>query len=159
MRQSAHDDYDLMRDTHTHINTVFNYMRRATGLLMARAVSHDASKLQEPEKSVLDEFTLKLRNTTYGSDEYKQNLKGMGVGLQHHYENNPHHPEHFANGIVGMSLLDLLEMLCDWKAASLRHLDGDILQSIELNQARYHYSDELKSFLINTIKEMDMISN
>jgi len=58
------NDYDSMRDTHKHINTVFNYMRRATGLLMARAVSHDAGKLQEPEKSVLDEFTPKLQNTT-----------------------------------------------------------------------------------------------
>jgi len=80
----------------------------------------------------------------------------MGVGLQHHYENNSHHPEHFVNGITGMSLLDLLEMLCDWKAASLRHTDGDILRSIELNQARYHYSNELKSFLINTVREMKM---
>jgi hypothetical protein len=54
-------------------------------------------------------------------------------------------------GIRGMSLVDLTEMLCDWKAATLRHDDGDIRRSIEINQERFGYSDELKQILINTL--------
>lgn len=54
-------------------------------------------------------------------------------------------------GIRGMSLLDVLEMLCDWKAATLRHKDGDILRSIEHNQKRFGYSDDLKQILLNTL--------
>jgi len=54
-------------------------------------------------------------------------------------------------GLHGMSLLDLLEMLCDWKAATLRHNDGDIRKSIEINQRRFGYSDELKQILLNTL--------
>jgi len=58
-------------------------------------------------------------------------------------------------GLNGMSLLDLVEMLCDWKAATMRHNDGDILRSVEINQKRFGYSDELKSILLNTIRELD----
>lgn len=151
------ESYDSMTDTHKHINVVYNYMSQAINILIGRAVKHDQSKLYEPEKGVLDEFTPKLKDVTYGSDEYKKNLEGMGEGLKHHYANNSHHPEYYSNGITDMSLLDLLEMLCDWKAASLRHKDSDILKSIELNQKRYNYSNELKSFLINTVQEMDLI--
>ena len=54
-------------------------------------------------------------------------------------------------GIRGMNLLDLVEMICDWKAATMRHADGDILRSIEINQKRFGYSDELKQILLNTV--------
>lgn len=50
-----------------------------------------------------------------------------------------------------MSKIDLLEMLCDWKAATLRHNDGDIRKSVEINQERFGYSDELKQILLNTL--------
>jgi hypothetical protein len=49
-----------------------------------------------------------------------------------------------------MNLIDLLEMLCDWKSSTMRHADGDVFKSIEINQKRFGYSDELKMFLINT---------
>ena len=38
-------------------------------------------------------------------------------------------------------------------AAVKRHEDGDILLSIELNQRRFGYSDELKQILINTVND------
>lgn len=64
---------------------------------------------------------------------------------------------HDAQGIRGMSLLDVLEMLCDWKAATMRHADGDLAKSIEINQKRFGYSDELKSILTNTANELGLI--
>ena len=75
----------------------------------------------------------------------------MKPALDHHYAVNSHHPEFYADGIRGMSLLDITEMLCDWKAAALRHADGNILKSIEINQKRFGYSDELKQILFNTV--------
>jgi hypothetical protein len=80
----------------------------------------------------------------------------MGEALKHHYAANSHHPEHYENGIAGMSLLDLIEMVCDWKAATERHADGDLLRSIEQNQDRFGYSDELKSILLATVAEMGL---
>lgn len=53
-------------------------------------------------------------------------------------------------GIDAMNLIDVIEMLCDWKAAGLRHHDGDIFKSIRINQDRYGFSDELRNLLVNT---------
>jgi len=122
--------------------------------LSDRGTDHDRSKLQSPEKEIFDEWTPKLKGTTYGSPEYAEMLKKIKPATDHHYSVNSHHPEHFEDGIRGMSLLDIIEMLVDWKAATLRHADGDIMKSIEINQGRFGYSDELKQIFINTIKEM-----
>jgi hypothetical protein len=118
-----------------------------------RVTHHDESKLEDPEKAIFDEFTPKLRDTTYGSDEYKGYLKEMGVALQHHYANNRHHPEHFENGVDGMTLVDLVEMLADWKAATERHADGDLARSLEIQKERFGLTHQLVSILRNTAVE------
>jgi hypothetical protein len=107
--------------------------------------------LVSPEVEAFDEYTPKLATSTYGSGEYKSFLTAIKPALDHHYANNAHHPEHWDDGIRGMSLLDVVEMLVDWKAATLRHNDGDIRRSVEINQKRFGYSDELKQILLNTI--------
>lgn len=144
--------YDSRIDTHLHIGEVRNRLHKCITELLRRALVHDLSKLESPEVEIFDEFTPKLKGSTYGSEEYKQFLNSMSVGLEHHYASNSHHPEHYKDGIRGMDLLDLVEMLCDWKAATLRHADGDISRSIEINQKRFGYSDELKQIFINTLK-------
>ncbi len=146
--------YDSRNDTKLHIMRVRELMGTMIGNFLQRSFFHDASKLLSPEKEVFDEFTPKLKASTYGSEEYKGFLASMKVGLDHHYANNSHHPEHFENGIRGMTLLDVLEMFCDWKAATERHADGSLERSIEINQARFGYSDDLKQILHNTIKEL-----
>jgi hypothetical protein len=143
--------YDSRQDTLQHIEQVRIFLARVFDDLMSRAIYHDASKLKSPEKEVFDEFTPKLKASTYGSEEYEGCLQAMGEALKHHYAKNSHHPEHWPNGIRDMSLVDLLEMLCDWKAATLRHANGDIRRSIEQNQQRFGYSDELKGILLNTL--------
>jgi len=45
-------------------------------------------------------------------------------------------------------------MICDWKAATMRHADGDISQSVEKNQERFKYTNELKHIFNNTVKEL-----
>jgi hypothetical protein len=146
--------YDSTEDTKQHIKTVQGFLSEALGNLVGRSMVHDASKLEEPEKSMYDEFTPKLRDSTYGSDEYKGFLKDMGPALQHHYQANSHHPEHYPNGINGMSLMDLLEMLADWKAAGMRHANGDISKSMEINRTRFGMSDQLFEIFQNTLKEL-----
>jgi hypothetical protein len=117
-----------------------------------RAVNHDKSKFSEPERSAYNEYVPKLRNAKYGSEEYTELVQQMRLaGAAHHNEVNRHHPEHFQNGIKDMNLIDLIEMICDWKAASERHADGNIYKSIEINQERFKYSDEVKYILKNTV--------
>jgi hypothetical protein len=143
--------YDSRPDTHEHIGQVRGLLLGVAAGLTERAHRHDASKLESPEVEVFDEFTPKLRDSTYGSDEYKSFLNGMGEGLKHHYEINDHHPEHFPNGIADMNLIQLTEMLCDWIAATRRHADGDIRRSIDQNAERFGYGEEITRLLHATV--------
>jgi hypothetical protein len=122
-----------------------------------RVTQHDLSKMYDPEKAIFDEYTPKLKNTTYGSDEYKQYLAEMQVALDHHYAVNRHHPEYFPNGVNGMNLVDLVEMLCDWKAATERHDDGDLETSLEIQRNRFNLTDQLVNILRNTAKDAGWI--
>jgi hypothetical protein len=144
--------YDSTKETKLHIQKVSDYLDDCIFELSERQVSHDWDKIGDPvEKELFDTYTPKLKNCTYGSDEYKSFLEGLKPALERHYSNNRHHPEHFENGIKGMNLIDLLEMICDWKASSERHADGNIFNSIEVNQKRFGYSDDLKEILKNTV--------
>jgi hypothetical protein len=147
---------DSTSETNDHIRHFQDFLFKIICELDRRYVLHDQSKLEEPEKSGFDQVTKKLHGITYGSEEYQQCLQEMKPFLDHHYANNSHHPEHTKDGIKGMSLVDIIEMLCDWKAATLRHHDGDIKRSIEINQKRFGYSDELKQIFLNTIPIFDM---
>lgn len=187
--------YDSRPDTEEHIKRVSDLLYMVRMNVQIRSAKHDQSKLEEPEKSVFDAVTPKLRTLTYGSDEYKVSLEEMGEALRHHYAHNSHHPEHYPqpetdeiknlkiriarliniaprsgklkqarrelgiieSGANGMSLLDLIEMLCDWKAATERHTDGDLRKSLEINKTRFGLSDQLHSILTNTAKELGFI--
>mgnify|MGYP000880014968 CR=1 FL=1 len=155
-REAALHPYDSRVDTWAHIDVVRKNLGRIIHELSRRADRHDKSKLVDPEKAVFDEYTPKLKDSTYGSPEYASFLEGMGEGLRHHYENNDHHPEHFRDGIKGMDLIQLLEMLCDWGAAVQRHADGDLRRSIEINAERFGYGDEIKRLLLNTCDNVEL---
>lgn len=150
------EKYSSKPDTYAHVQKVAEYITIIEREIHNRALGHDYSKYKSPEVDIFDEYTPKLKTTTYGSDKYKEYLKQMKVALDHHYANNRHHPEYFMNGIQDMSLVDLIEMLCDWKAATLRHDNGDIIKSLEINQKRFGFSDELKKILKNTLDDFHM---
>jgi hypothetical protein len=139
-------------ETRKHIAEVQKNITKVIHELLDRQFFHDVSKLESPEKEIFDEYTAKLANTTYGSEEYKNYLKGMKPALDHHYKENRHHPEHFENGIKEMTLVDLIELLADWVGACKRHQDGNIMNSVIINQKRFGYGDEIKQLLINTIE-------
>lgn len=146
--------YDSRPETYEHIARVRGLLLEAAGDLLRRGHEHDSSKLVDPEREAFDRMTPALKTLTYGSNEYKAALTELGPALAHHYARNSHHPEHYENGVRGMSLLDLVEMLCDWKAATERHTNGDLGKSIEINQGRFGFGDELRQILENTAREL-----
>jgi hypothetical protein len=147
--------YDSTKDTSDHIGLVRKFMQRPIIKLMHRATEHDKSKLHPPEKAAFDKYTPMLKGLKYGSDEYRATLREMKPAITHHYQVNSHHPEHFSNGIEGMSLLDLLEMLCDWGAAHQRHdPPGTFEHSFKVNVERFKIGAQLEKILRNTVKEM-----
>lgn len=149
-------NYDSTADTLAHIRRVSILLNQAAVVLLERANHHDDSKFDSTEKYHFDQQTPNLKKLTYGSEEYKNSLKLLGVALRHHYVHNRHHPEHFENGVNGMNLLDVLEMLLDWKAATERHEDGDIKKSLEVNKDRFGLSDQLYQILKNTIDYLNL---
>lgn len=150
-------EYDSRPETYEHILKVQKYVLDAAKRLMDRAHVHDASKLVSPEVETFDQITVRLKDTVYGSDEYRATLREFKPGIEHHQTHNSHHPEFHKRGIRGMSLLDILEMVCDWKAASERTKDGDIMKSIEISQERFGFSDELADILRNTARELGLV--
>lgn len=120
-------------------------------ILEQRGAVHDHSKLNDPELSIFAKQTHLLAGVPYGSDEYKELLKGLGPALDHHYAHNSHHPEHYPNGIDDMDLFDLIEMFCDWWAATERHESGDIMKSIDVNQERFNMDPRLADIFRRTV--------
>jgi hypothetical protein len=149
-------EYDSTQDTLNHIEMVRSFMLEASENIISRAMSHDESKLLPPEKALFDEQTPKLKSLTYGSEEYKQALKDLKPALDNHYKVNSHHPEHYENGVKDMNLFDLIEMLCDWKAATLRHDDGDFNKSMAINKERFSIPDDLFLVLEKTALHMGL---
>lgn len=145
---------DVVRLTAAHIRRVGELMVEMASQLMTRAVNHDESKWSPEEWEAFASETPLLRDMTYGSPEYKAALERLGPALKHHYNTNRHHPEHHARGISGMNLLDLIEMLADWKAATERHADGSIERSLENNTARFSIDPAVRVILENTIRDM-----
>lgn len=57
--------------------------------------------------------------------------------------------------INDMNLVDLIEMFCDWKAATMRHHDGNLLKSIKINAERFGINPQLVKILENTADLFD----
>lgn len=152
-------DYDSTADTLKHSQRVGELLVQAVKELLDRSTCHDRSKTEDPELAVFNEYTPKLKTSTYGSDEYKGYLAGMGEGLAHHYASNRHHPEHFPGGVNDMTLIDVLEMLADWKAATERHADGDLTRSLGIQRDRFGLSEQLVAILDNTARHLGWIAD
>jgi hypothetical protein len=147
-------DYDSAADTLRHIMRVRDLLGEFAVELIRRGAVHDQSKLGPDEKPLFDEMTPKLAALTYGTEEYKASLAALGPALQHHYAANSHHPEHYETGVDGMTLHDLVEMFCDWKAATERTANGSFFQSLPHNQKRFALTDQLVSIFLNTAREL-----
>lgn len=144
--------------TFKHKGWVTWYLGKACAALMVRAVVHDWSKFGPTETIAFARVIHRLAGSTYGTPEYRAMLREIKPAIQHHYERNRHHPEYHdtlgKNGFARMSPIDLVEMLCDWKAASRRHDDGDIFKSIRVNAARFGYDENTVHGLTEMAREL-----
>lgn len=164
-------DYDSAPETQKHIRRVQHFIDMAVANLDHRSERHDASKLEEPEKEAFDRMTPILSTLEYGTQEYKDSVKRLGPALDHHYQENDHHPEHYSRdrdpeAVSRMSAMAIIEMICDWRAASERvkqRTDGDeylkrsFAEGLDYNQKRFGYGEEVASIIHATAKELGLI--
>lgn len=146
--------YDSTVDAKKHIAAIQRLFNNVIiPELEKRKESHDESKFKSPERETYDKYIPLLKETKYGSDEYYEVRKKMEQeGLKHHYEANRHHPEHFPGGINDMTLIDVVEMFCDWYAASLNS-DTGFKSGLKNNKNKFHMSEQLYQIFLNTYKE------
>jgi hypothetical protein len=140
-------------ETRKHQQEVARCMTEFARQLLERASRHDASKLEEPEREAFIKATAQLKDLEYGSEAYMEALKDLGPALEHHYAHNKHHPEYNTiNGfayetlndpILCMDLMDVVEMVCDWYAASKRVKDGFFSKSVVVNRERFKMDRQL----------------
>lgn len=144
-----------MNEQHTytldHIIEVQRLLNFIQIELNNRSANHDKSKLSSPEVDVFDKHSPELKSIEYGTDEYWQSLKAMEKAINHHHQNNRHHPQMHKDGISGMNLIDILEMVCDWKASTIRYKNGDIYKSLRIHEKRFGISKQLIDIIKNTV--------
>ncbi len=147
---SNEDAYDSRADTLAHIHRVRDRIGVFVSEMLARPRAHDASKLEEPDKAVLDRVLPLLDGVAYGSPEYEAVVASARPALEHHYRRNSHHPEHHgAAGVAGMDLFDLVEMVCDWMAAAERKPDDGV--KLDYNVRLFGIEPQLASIIANTL--------
>lgn len=132
-----------------HKRLVAQYLQKATTALFQRAVEHDYSKFAAEEFEPFAANQESFATIPYGTEEYRAALRRVKPAIQHHYAANRHHPEHWANGVNDMDLLDVVEMVCDWIAASQR-VPGDTLK-LESLQERFKIEPQLLGIIEHTV--------
>ena len=137
-----------------HKFIVMKFLNEAIRHLIKRAEEHDNSKFSEAELPHLAEVASEIGKHPYGTPEHEEVRKRYAYLYNEHYKQNRHHPEHFANGIDDMTLVDLIELLVDWKAASVKNPNGSIENSIRVGTEKYNISPQLVKILENTAKEL-----
>jgi len=142
--------YDSRADTLAHIHRVRDHIDVFVGELLTRGRVHDASKLDEPEKSTFDQINPLLTGVAYGSPEYEAVVERASPALEHHYRRNSHHPEHYRPaGVAGMDLFDLVEMVCDWIASAERESNDGV--KLAYNVHLFAIEPQLASVIANTL--------
>lgn len=137
--------------THRHIARVRELLGAFAIEMIRRGDRHDASKFDPIEMDLIEAWEEMIERegpAEFGSEEYERRLSLIAPMLEHHHANNSHHPEHYADGVAGMDLADLVEMFFDWKAASER--GGATIFDVEPAIARYGVDPQLASILRNT---------
>ena len=137
-------------DTIDHIQKVQLYLQQIIDDLQSRLLVHDRSKLLPPELDGYAGLSDAVRGLKYGTDEYKAAFEPFKIIIKHHYEANDHHPEHFQSGVAGMDMLQIIEMVADWKAASTRSSDA-LTPSLDASFKRFGIDDQLGLIIRNTV--------
>ena len=134
-----------------HKSLVARFMLGFAAQLVWRALVHDNSKFGPAERRIYAEVVPGFKGLEYGTPAYRAHAKKLGPGFKAHCQANSHHPEHYPQGVRGMSLLDVVEMSCDWRAAAERG-GTNPHRSIEVSRERFGIDDQLNCVLHNSLE-------
>lgn len=149
--------FKVITDIIRHASEVHENLSQVSNDLERRGIAHDRSKLEAIEFDGFVKTRSRFEKVNYGSEEYRECAKAIQPSIDHHYQNNRHHAKHFENGFADMNLLDILEMIADWKAASRR--SPDLLFEDSLSRAfdMYKIPKNMQRHIILTLDYLGWI--
>ena len=133
-------------ETTKHRFWVIYYCFKFCCRIMKNAFLHDLSKYSWGESKYFAKTIFDLKHSTYGTPEYKEMLDRISPAIKHHTSINNHHPEFYKNN-KDIKIIEMIEMICDWKSATRRHANGNIFKSLEINEKRFNFDgNQMKIF-------------
>lgn len=165
----------LLRSWLQHTAHLRALMGRIAALIVERGAVHDLSKLNTDEFEGFARINRVAREQKFGSPEYEAAMERERPTIDLHFSRNRHHPErprligeaaererglpddatyHYAVAAASMEWLDIVEMVCDWRAAQLGYGDTSRTweQNVELNlQKKGQHLNECQAWLARSV--------
>ena len=146
------DKDEVLTDVIRHISEVNENLHEVIADLTKRGISHDRSKFEPIEFDAFVKTRPKFKAANYGSPEYKACVEEIAESISHHYSLNRHHTKFFKGGFADMNLIDIIEMLADWRAASRRSPDLSFLDSLPKAFEMYGIPPNMQKHIIATLE-------
>jgi len=125
---------------------VFFFILKACRALIVRGLKHDLSKFSKEEFEYVYILSTKGGGVKFGSKQYYSLVDSIMPAKLAHSSRNSHHPEYYDGKIERMTHLDIIEMQCDWAAASKRS-GGSLSNSMIINSKKYNISSLMQQKL------------
>lgn len=140
-----------LADIIRHTRQIQAILFRLAFKLSMRGILHDQSKFRPDELAGFVEINEVARTQSFMSGKYKQTLNHPALAL--HYNRNSHHPEHSPDGLASMTLIDLIEMVADWRAAFLVRRESGVesmewADSLQVQRRRFNMNDEQFNLIV-----------
>lgn len=151
------NELDFLCDIILHVSEVQENLETIASELRKRGFAHDRTKFQALEFDAFVSTRDRFKKANYGSKEYQECVEIVKPAVDHHYQNNRHHTGYHKNGINDMNLVDIIEMICDWRAAARRSPDKDLKNTLEYAFEKYNIGEQLAKILTNTLKDLGWV--
>lgn len=151
-------ELDLLCDQLLHVGEVSENLEQIASELRKRGIAHDRTKFQEGEFDAFVSTREKFKKANYGTPEYQECIDTIKPAIDHHYEHNRHHPDHYEEGVITMNLVDILEMLADWKAAARRNPDKRFEDTIMYAMKKAKMDVQLQNIVMLTLIDLGWIN-
>jgi len=154
------NELEFLCDLILHSSEVSENLEVFSSELRKRGLAHDRTKFQSFEFDRFLSGWEDFKKTDYGTEKYNESPDKVTEAREHHHENNRHHVGFYENGVEGMNLIDVLEMLSDWKAAARRSPNLNLEQTLDKAFDLYGIKDEqLRKVILNTFKYLGWVSS
>lgn len=144
-------ELEVLNDIIYHKMEVAENLEQIKSDISKRQWHHDNTKFTAEEFDAFVYTRPKFKKVNYGSKEYQECVDAIKPAVEHHHKSNRHHTGYYDDGVMGMTLMDILEMLADWKAASRRSPDLSFEDSLPKAYEKYNIPKDLQKIINNTL--------